>query len=138
MFGRILSHIFVTTFVMFGLTLCLSAQDLDDVTVTGKITDSNGLAVVGASITAMSVDTGENRTVVCDDEGRYTIIKLKPGNYKLKVTAKGFGIQDTPAITTISGQTLTQNFKLAPATVRAEQTITVTDDGGPPVDTTRT
>ena len=56
------------------------AQDLDDVTISGKVTDSNGLAVVGATVTATSVDTGEVRTVVTDDEGRYRLVKLKAGH----------------------------------------------------------
>src|SRR5439155_15415193 len=86
--------------LVFALTAF--AQDLDDVTVAGKLTDPNGLAVVGASISATSVETGESRTVVTDDEGRYKIVKLKPGTYKIKAAQKGFGTQQTPAISTIS------------------------------------
>ena len=62
--------------------------------------DSNGLVVVGASVTVTSVDTGETRTVVTDDEGRYRFLKLKPGTYKVKASASGFGAQETPDILT--------------------------------------
>ncbi len=138
MFGRIVMRIFASALLLFAASLYVAAQDLDDVTIGGKITDSNGLAVVGASVTATSVDTGEPRTVVTDGNGEYQILKLKPGTYKLKVAANGFGIQNTPGITTISAQNLLQNFKLAPATLTAEQTVTMSEDDGPPVDTTRT
>lgn len=138
MFGRILSRVFAITFLLFASALFITAQDLDDVTISGMVTDSNGLAVVGASVTATSVETGESRIVVTDDEGRYRIIKLKPGTYKIKATASGFGPQETPGIPTISAQNVQKDFKLAPATVTAEQTVTVTDDDGPAVDTTRT
>ncbi len=116
----------------------LTAQDLDDVTISGRITDSNGLAVVGATVTATEVATGIARTIVTDDDGQYRFLKLKPGTYKVKATADGFGTQETPAIPTISAQNVAKNFTLAPADVRAEQTVTVTSDSGPPVDTSRT
>ncbi|MEJ7623888.1 MAG: carboxypeptidase regulatory-like domain-containing protein [Pyrinomonadaceae bacterium] len=113
------------------------AQDLDDVTVSGKITDSNNLAVAGATVTATSIGTGEVRTVITNDDGRYTIVKLKPGVYKIKATATGFGPQETPEIITVSGQSVQKEFKLSPADVRAEQIVTVTADDQPLIDTTR-
>lgn len=113
-------------------------QDLDDVTMSGKVLDANGLAVVGASVIATSVETGEKRTVITDDEGRYRIVKLKPGTYKIKATASGFEVQETPEIPTVSAQNVQKDFRLSPAGVTAEQTIIVTGDDSPVVDTTRT
>ncbi len=138
MFGRILSRVFLFTLVLFAAGLYVVAQDLDDVTINGKVTDSNGLAVVGATITATSVDTGEPRTVTTNGDGEYHILKVKPGTYKIKAAANGFGTQNTSAITTVSGQNVQQNFKLSPATVTAETTVTVNSDDGPPIDTTQT
>ena len=138
MFGRILYPLFAFTLLLVALTFSAVAQDLDDVTITGRLADSNGLAVVGASVTATSVETGEARTVVTDDEGRYKIVKLKPGTYKIRATASGFGAQETPGIVTISAQNVQKDFKLLPADLKAETTVTVTDDDGPAVDTTRT
>ncbi len=138
MLGKALLRIFAFTFALIVFSMIAVAQDLDDVTFTGKVTDTNGLVVVGASVTATSVNTGETRTVVTDDEGRYRLIKLKPGTYKIKATGSGFGIQETPEIVTISAQNVAKDFKLSPADVKAETTVTVTDDDGPPVDTTRT
>ena len=137
MFGRILPSLFAFTLLLFALVITAAAQDLDDVTITGRLTDSNGLAVVGASVTATSAETGAARIVVTDDEGRYRLVKLKPGTYKIKATASGFGPQETTGIVTISGQNIQKDFKLLPADVKAETTVTVTDDDGPPVDTTR-
>src|SRR5947199_191211 len=112
MFGRILPRVSALALLVFAFGLMLHAQDLDDVTISGKITDSNGLVVVGASVTVTSVDTGEVRTLVTDDEGRYRFVKLKPGKYKIKATSGGFGVQETTSITTISAQNLVQDFKL--------------------------
>jgi hypothetical protein len=137
MSGRILSNVFGFSLLLFVFFFAAAAQDLDDVTISGIVTDSNGLAVVGAKVTVTSVDTGEVRIVITDDEGRYRFIKLKPGTYKINAAQSGFGTQETPPITTISAQNVARDFKLAPADVRAETTVTVTDDDGPAVDTTR-
>ena len=138
MFGKVLPRIFAFSFALIIFSLTAVAQDLDDVTFNGKVTDSNGLAVVGAKVTVTSVDTGVSRSVVADDEGRYRIVKLKPGSYKIKAAANGFGTLETAEIVTISAQNVDKDFKLSPAGLTAETTVTVTDDDGPPVDTTRT
>lgn len=135
---RSLSRSFAFAVFVFAFALAGVAQDLDNVTVQGRITDTNGLAVVGATVTATSVETGVTRNVVTDDDGRYKIVQLKPGTYKIKVAQSGFGTQETSPITTISAQNVQQDFKLSPADVRAETTVTVTEEDGPAVDTTRT
>jgi len=137
MFGRILSRAVVLSLFVLVSGLFIVAQDLDDVTISGKVTDSNGLAVVGASITVTSVETNETRTIVTNEDGQFRFLKLKPGTYRVKAAASGFGILETPGIPTIAAQNVQKDFKLTPADVTAEQTVTVTEDDGPPVDTTR-
>jgi len=130
---------FAAVFAMVVISVfSIAAQDLDDVTISGRLTDSNGLAVVGATVTATETSTGTERSVVTDDDGRYRFLKLKPGSYKIKAAATGFGIQETPVFTTISADNAVRDFKLSPADVKAEQVVTVTGDDGPVVDTTRT
>ncbi|MBV9242523.1 MAG: TonB-dependent receptor, partial [Acidobacteria bacterium] len=124
--------------VFIGVLVSFSQGDLDTVTFSGRITDSNGLAVVGATVTATLVDTGEAHTVAANDDGRYKFAGLKPGRYTIKATAKGFGITTTEPIVTVAAQNLLQDLKLNPADVKAETTVTVTDQDGPVVDTTRT
>lgn len=137
MFGSILSRISAFTLLLFVLALAAFAQDLDDVTITGRLTDPNGLAVVGATVTATSAEMGVTRTATTNEDGRYRFVELKPGIYKVKVTATGFGAQETPDIVTVSAQNVQKDFKLAPADVRAEATVTVTEDDTPLVDPTR-
>lgn len=138
MFGRILSRALALAVVVFAVGLIALAQDLDTVTVNGRVTDTNGLPVVGASVTATLTETGEQRTVTTNEDGRYQIINLKPGTYKLSAVNTGFGVKETTPIVTIAAQKLQQDFKLSPADVKAETTVTVTDDDTPAVDTSRT
>ena len=116
----------------------VNAQDLDDVTLSGRLSDSNGLPIVGATVTATHVESGAARTTVTDTDGRYRIIELKPGLYKVKASAEGFGAKERIDLQTVSGQNLQLDFQLAPADVQAEATVTVTEEDAPAVDTERT
>src|SRR5688572_10074591 len=130
---------FAAVFVLtFGVLFVVSAQDLDEVTITGRITDPNGLAVAGASVKATHSETGTERTAVTDGDGRYKLIELKPGIYKVAATQTGFGPKERSTLETVSGQTVQVDFQLAPAAVTAGADVTVSDENAPAVDTTRT
>lgn len=124
--------------VVLTAAAAAAAQDLDDVSISGRVTDPNGLAIAGATVTAGETATGVERTVTTNDEGRYRLIELKPGIYKVKVSAPGFGAKERVDLTTVSGQALQLDFNLAPADVQAQTVVTVGDDDAPLVDTTRT
>ena len=127
----------VLSIFLFAACLSVAAQDLDDVTISGRVTDPNGLAVVGATVKATHVDTAIERTVVTNEEGRYRIIELKPGDYKVIVSQTGFGTKERTELKTIAAQVLQIDFQLAPADVQAGTEVTVSDEDAPPVDTTR-
>jgi hypothetical protein len=57
-------------------------------TISGRIVDSQGLAVPGATVTV----TGPQgmRTVVTDSEGRFSVPFLTPGAYALRAELQGF------------------------------------------------
>jgi Carboxypeptidase regulatory-like domain len=113
------------------------AQDLDDVTISGKVTDSNNQPIPGASVKAKLVTTGAERTVQSDDEGRFRLIDLPPGIYSVKITATGFGAKERKNLTTVSGQNVQLNFQLAPGDVSGVVEVTGQDEATT-VDTTRT
>jgi Carboxypeptidase regulatory-like domain/TonB dependent receptor len=137
-----MKSLFSKTVFVFAMLLCASlgySQDLDDVTISGKITDSNKLPITGATVTATLTTTGATRTVQSDDEGRYRMLELKPGIYLIKATMQGFGAKSRKDLTTVSGQNVQLNFELSPGDVSAETTVTAGDDEQTTtVDTTRT
>ncbi|HKP70528.1 MAG TPA: carboxypeptidase regulatory-like domain-containing protein [Pyrinomonadaceae bacterium] len=126
-------------FLLLVLVACLAAsgQDLDDVTISGKIVDSNGLAVAGATVTAVHIGSYLERVIISNDDGRYRFIELRPGAYRLRAVAEGFAAREIEDIPTLSGQNVKLDLSLAPAGVTAEATVAVGDDA-PIVDTTRT
>ncbi|HEX8746065.1 MAG TPA: TonB-dependent receptor [Pyrinomonadaceae bacterium] len=113
------------------------AQDLDDVTIAGLVTDENGAVIPGATVTAVLKATDEERTAQTDTEGRYRIMELKPGIYTVRAERAGFTIEEKRDLLTIAGQNVQLSFRLRPAVVTAEQVI-VSEADAPVVDTTRT
>jgi hypothetical protein len=133
----VLSVIFVClSLIIFNVNNL--AQNLDNVTFSGRVADPNNAPVVGASVTVTQVERNIERTATTDEEGRYRIVELPPGVYKITATQQGFGTQERIDLTTIAGQNVQLDFNLAPAGVSAEQIVTLEGEDAPVVDTTRT
>ena len=119
------------------LTLCLlsfnfiQAQDLDTVTISGRVVDQNGAVIPGAEIKA------NTRTVTTDDRGRYRLIQLEPQIYSIRVSCSGFASQEFTQIRTTSGQSLQLDVTLLPAAVVVEPVVVTTAET-PVIDTKRT
>ncbi|MBX3298181.1 MAG: TonB-dependent receptor [Acidobacteria bacterium] len=126
-----------------ALLLCAGAfslfgQDLDNVAISGRLTDPNGLAIAGATVTVTETATQATRTATTNDDGRYAFLNLRPGTYKVTAVAPGFGVQERKEFPTLSGERFQVDFKMKLADVRAEATVTTSGDDGPVIDTTRT
>jgi len=73
-------------------------------TITGTVTDSTGAAVVGATVTAKSVERGITYTATSNESGIYRISQLPVGNYDLKFEKQGFQTTLRPAFTLVLNQ----------------------------------
>jgi hypothetical protein len=122
-------------FVFFSASS--TAQDLDNVTISGRVMDQNGAVIPGASVTTTLSKTKTERTVVADDEGRYKIIQLEPGVYTVKASFANFATEEKTDLAAVAGQNVQLDFTLKPAGVTAE-TVVVTQASVPEVDTSRT
>jgi len=127
--------LFVTLNLAASKSAC--AQDLDNVTLTGRVADQNGAVIPGATVEAMLVSTSATRTTVTDDEGRYRIIQLEPGIYNLRASSAGFAVQEKTNLTFIAGKNVQLELTLVPEGVKVDP-VTVNADDTPAVDTTRT
>lgn len=110
------------------LFLILCFQDLDTVTIYGKVVDQNGAVIPGAEIQVRT------RSATTNDRGLYRLIQLEPGSYSIRVSASGFASQELTNISTTSGQSLKLDFTLLPSSIEA----VVTTVEAPIVDTKRT
>ena len=98
-------------------------------TVAGTVTDPSGAAVVGATVTAKSVERGITYTGVTNDSGIYRIAQLPVGNYDLRIEKTGFQAAVYPTFTLSLNQIARFDVELKVGQV--SQTIEVT--GAAPV-----
>jgi Carboxypeptidase regulatory-like domain/TonB-dependent Receptor Plug Domain/TonB dependent receptor len=123
--------------LLWSSALEVGAQDLDNVTFTGRITDQNNAVIPGAAVSALLVKNGIERTAIADADGRYRLIQLEPGVYNLKVSFKGFATAEKARLTTIAGQNVQLDFVLQPASITATAVV-INETDTPAVDTSRT
>jgi Carboxypeptidase regulatory-like domain len=89
------------------------AAQVNTATLSGTVTDPQGLAVRGAKVTVTNAATGAERTIAADDEGRYTFIGLVPGRYKISVDGgANFGLFQSDSIVVTVGEDAAFNPRL--------------------------
>jgi Carboxypeptidase regulatory-like domain len=80
-FTSVLTALLMVIFAA-GVTLAQS-----DSRIAGTVTDANGAIVAGANVTIKNEKTGEERTVVANDDGTFTVVALKPSTYTVTASA---------------------------------------------------
>ncbi|HYO62959.1 MAG TPA: TonB-dependent receptor [Pyrinomonadaceae bacterium] len=82
-------------------------------TLGGLVTDPNGAAVVGAAVRATNNATSAARETRTNDEGVYSLAALPPGEYSVKVEARGFApkVSQGPVVLRV-GQSVTLDVAL--------------------------
>jgi outer membrane receptor protein involved in Fe transport len=103
----------------------LAAQTIGG-SLQGVVTDPSGASVPGARVVITSVDTGAARELTTDDGGRYHVPLLPPGEYEIRVTARGFRPLVQRGAQLAVGQTLVVDLAVQVGTV--ETAVTVTAD----------
>ena len=125
----------LTLLTLFLFTFNVNAQDLDTVTISGRVMDQNAAVIPGAEVQATLMKTGHTRSTTSDAAGRFRLIQLEPGTYTLHVLCNGFAPMQMSGITTVSGQSLELPITLTPANIEA---VVVAAADVPIVDTKRT
>jgi carboxypeptidase family protein len=102
--------------------------------ITGVIKDANGDVVPGVTVEIKNRETGLLKTATTNEDGRYTVLALPPGNYSVTASKQGFTtptLENTPLTV---GQTLTVDFALAVSQLQEKVTV----ESVPTVDTVKT
>jgi len=103
----------ILSLLIFCLHFTTSAQQAANATLTGTITDPHGAVVSGASVTATQKATGAKRETVTNDDGLYVLSNMAPGDYELRIEAKGFTTKVSKTDVSLNvGQTVTLNVPL--------------------------
>jgi outer membrane receptor protein involved in Fe transport len=89
--------------------------------LTGKVTDSEGKAVIGATIKIMGTTQGG---ISKAPDGKFTISNIRSGDYTIRVTAVGYVAQDRQ--TRISAdQTSTLNITVSTQVVQGKEAVII-------------
>lgn len=91
--------------------------------VSGVVTDASGAVLPGATVTATNVGTGITRSTVSNEKGRYALLSLPLGGYKLTASISGFQTVVREGVTLTLGQSAQLDFKLAPASMAESVTV---------------
>src|SRR5215216_7075052 len=112
--------------VILGLLCAISvfAQASQTGGITGVVTDSGGALVSGASVDIISESTGKSeRTATTAGDGGYSVTLLKPGNYRVEISAPNFKKSVVAAVQVRIGETTRQDVTLEAG--RIEETVNV-------------
>ena len=120
---------FVIIFAMVSLFFAcwpnpVLAQTPFTATLRGTISDPSAALVAGASVIALHKSTGVRRETSSNGEGVYSLINLPPGDYEVRVEAKGFKTKVTTSPLSLQvGQVVTLNIEME---VGVAESLTVT------------
>ena len=117
--------VFVALVLSAVLALPAAAQQTSGI-ISGRIADSQGAYIPGATVTATNTATGLTRTVTSDAVGIYTLNALPVGTYDIRIELSGFQPLLRRGIVVNVSQTVTLEFTLSVATVA--ETVTVTGE----------
>ena len=91
--------------------------------IAGTIKDEKGAVIVGAEITAASETTGQERTVTTSKDGNYSVMLLRPGEYRVKISARGFKSVVFDAVNVTITETTTVNVELSVAEINVDPVV---------------
>jgi hypothetical protein len=101
--------------------------------VQGTVTDPTGAVVPGATVTLTNKETNFSRTATSNDNGFYTIPNLPPASYSMTAEKQGFKKKVLDNVGVVADQV--QGVNVALEVGHADQTVTVSAEATPPIQT---
>jgi len=92
--------------------------------ISGRILDSAGLVLPGATVTITEQNTGFTRTVVAAENGAYLAPNLDPGVYTVAVELSGFGSLKRTDLALTAGSAITLDLTMQVAGLQEQVTVT--------------
>ena len=106
-----------------GPPLAAAQETINSASVSGRVTDSQRMVIVGARIVARNIETNVSADTTSDREGRFRFPYLKVGSYEITVRSEGFR-DFTRALTLTVGSAFDLSVSLAVAGLDTSVTVT--------------
>ena len=94
------------------------AYGATDANISGVVKDPSGAPFRGAFVRAQNVQSKISVNVLSDNQGRYRIQNLPPGEYQVRVTATGYKADPRSGVKLAAGDSSSLDFALQQGTVR--------------------
>ncbi len=111
----------------FVLSICPTLYGQATGSFSGTVSDKAGAVIAGATVRAISQDTGLSRDAQTDDSGHYTIPLLPVSFYRIHVEAPGFQTTEQKDIRLQVDEHREIDFTLAPASVSTSVEVTANE-----------
>lgn len=92
--------------------------------ISGAVTDQSKAVLPGVTVTVTNPETGLQRSVITDTEGRYRALSLPPGTYSVTAELVGFSKAETTGHRVQIGADLPVNLTLGVGTLQESVTVT--------------
>lgn len=120
------------TWMLFGIGAAYAQSTTGS--IYGTVMDNTGAAVPGSTVSAKDVHTGLVTSVKANGSGEFVIPNVKPSDYIVTGTAKGFKTQNETGVAVAANQNVHVVFSLAPGatseTVNVTAGVTLVDTRG--------
>jgi hypothetical protein len=113
-------------FFFVALCFAIPASAQYRANLQGSVTDAAGAAIVDATVTLTSKDTGKSQIVKTSGEGFYRFSNIAPGNYTLTAEQSGFKKGTIENLVVKGEETQGADLTLEPGQVT--ETVTIKDD----------
>jgi hypothetical protein len=115
----------VLAFILLASTVSLNAQTTNG-SIQGTVTDPNGGAIPGVSVSARNMDTGLTQKTTTTQAGIYSLPNLPPGRYTVTVEAPSLKKYSQEGVTVATGTAVSLDIPMQLGAV--SDTITVSAD----------
>src|SRR6266404_2776846 len=115
--------------LLFSMVIALSGMCLaqsESATLSGRVTDPGGSAVVGAQVVLTDVETNVESRTKTNNAGLYVFVGVHPGKYRVAAGATGFKVLIKDGLVLHVQDELAENFTLPLGTV--SEVVTVSAD----------
>jgi outer membrane receptor protein involved in Fe transport len=109
--------------LVFSLVANFTWAQSETATVSGQVVDPSGLNITGAQVKLVDIDRDTSTSVTTNNTGLYTFPSVKPGRYRMAVTAAGFKVVDVTDVIVNVQDHIEQNFRLQVGSVAESVTV---------------
>lgn len=127
--GRRWSRTAAAAVVAMAVWAAPAAAQVITAEVGGTVTDTSGAVLPGTTVTAHNVGTGFERVATSTAHGRYALLSLPPGAYKVTAGLSGFKTVVRGGLELNVNQKIALDFTLEPASISENVLV----EGGAPL-----